>query len=36
MEAANYLNAHIRGLTLSEAGATIEQELASAEAELDR
>ena len=35
-EAANYLNAHIRGLTLSEARATIERELASAKAELDR
>jgi len=35
MEAANYLNAHIRGLTLAEAIAKIEKELASAKAELD-
>jgi heat-inducible transcriptional repressor len=34
-EAANYLNAHIRGLTLEEAIAKIEKELASAKAELD-
>jgi heat-inducible transcriptional repressor len=34
-EAANYLNAHIRGLTLDEAKARIETELASASAELD-
>jgi heat-inducible transcriptional repressor len=36
IEAANYLNAHIRGLTLNEARVTIERELASAKAELDR
>src|SRR5262249_22642704 len=35
-EAANYLNAHIRGLTLSEAKKRIETELASAKAELDK
>ena len=35
IEAANYLNAHIRGLTLAEARATIERELATAKAELD-
>jgi heat-inducible transcriptional repressor len=35
-EAANYLNAHIRGLTLSEAKARVEGELASARAELDQ
>jgi heat-inducible transcriptional repressor len=35
IEAANYLNAHIRGLTLSEAKAKVEKELASAKAELD-
>jgi heat-inducible transcriptional repressor len=34
-EAANYLNAHIRGLTLSEAKSRVETELASAKAELD-
>jgi heat-inducible transcriptional repressor len=34
-EAANYLNAHIRGLTLNEAKTTVERELASAKAELD-
>jgi len=34
-EAANYLNAHIRGLTLSEAKARIETELATARVELD-
>jgi heat-inducible transcriptional repressor len=34
-EAANYLNTHIRGLSLSEAKARIETELASAKAELD-
>jgi len=34
-EAANYLNAHIRGLTLSEAKKRIETELASDKAELD-
>ncbi len=36
VEAANYLNAHIRGLTLNEARARIEKELASAKAELDQ
>jgi heat-inducible transcriptional repressor len=35
-EAANYLNAHIRGLTLSEARTKIESELASDKAELDK
>jgi heat-inducible transcriptional repressor len=35
-EAANYLNAHIRGLTLSEARAAIEAELGTARAELDK
>jgi heat-inducible transcriptional repressor len=35
MEAANYLNAHSRGLTISEARARIEQQLTSAKAELD-
>jgi len=35
VEAANYLNARIRGLTLNEAKAKIETELASASAELD-
>ncbi len=35
-EAANYLNAHIRGLTLTEAKTTVERELASAKDELDR
>jgi heat-inducible transcriptional repressor len=34
-EASNYLNAHIRGLTLGEAKARIEEELATAKAELD-
>ena len=34
-EAANYLNAHIRGLSMAEARARIERELASAKAELD-
>lgn len=34
-EAANYLNAHVRGLTIGEARARIEQALASAKAELD-
>jgi heat-inducible transcriptional repressor len=36
IEAANYLNAHIRGLTLHQARATLERELATAKAELDR
>ncbi len=35
VEASNYLNAHIRGLTLSEARSKIETQLASAKAELD-
>ncbi len=35
-EAANYLNAHIRGLTLSEARTRVEGELTSARAELDQ
>jgi heat-inducible transcriptional repressor len=35
-EAANYLNARIRGLTLGEAKARVEAELASAKAELDQ
>jgi len=34
-EATNYLNAHIRGLTLDDAKARVEQEFASAKAELD-
>src|ERR1700674_4729532 len=36
IEAANYLNAHIRGLSLSEAKAKIENELNTARAELDQ
>ena len=36
VEAANYLNAHIRGLTLGEAKTKIESELNSAKAELDQ
>jgi heat-inducible transcriptional repressor len=36
VEAANYLNAHIRGLTLSEARARLEKALATAKAELDQ
>ena len=35
LEATNYLNAHIAGLTLDEAKARIEKEQASAKAELD-
>ena len=35
VEAANYLNAHARGLTIAEARARIEQQLGSAKAELD-
>ena len=35
IEAANYLNAHVRGLSMDEARARIEQQLASARAELD-
>ena len=34
-EAANYLNAHIRGLTIAEARTQVEQSLISAQAELD-
>lgn len=34
-EASNYLNRHIRGLTIGEAKARIEKELATAKAELD-
>jgi heat-inducible transcriptional repressor len=34
-EAANYLNAHIRGLTLTEAKARVEAELTTTRAELD-
>jgi heat-inducible transcriptional repressor len=34
-EAANYLNAHVRGLTLLEARSRLEKELAKAKAELD-
>ncbi len=36
VEAANYLNAHIRGLTIAEARQRIEAELVSARAELDQ
>mgnify|MGYP005851066201 FL=1 len=35
VEAANYLNAHVRGLSLDEARSRIEQQIASARAELD-
>jgi heat-inducible transcriptional repressor len=35
IEAANYLNAHIRGFTMSEARSRIEQQLQSSRAELD-
>src|SRR5215831_839289 len=35
IEAANYLNAHIRGLTLHQARVTLERELATAKAELN-
>lgn len=35
-EAANYLNAHIRGLTITEARTAVEAELGSARAELDQ
>ncbi len=35
IEAANYLNAHIAGLTITEAKARIERELNTAKAELD-
>ncbi len=34
-EAANYLNAHIRGMTIAEARTSVEQELSNAKAELD-
>jgi heat-inducible transcriptional repressor len=34
-EAANYLNAHIRGMTIAEARTAVEQELSKAKAELD-
>ncbi|HWK33192.1 MAG TPA: heat-inducible transcriptional repressor HrcA [Hyphomicrobium sp.] len=34
-EAANYLNAHVRGLTMAEARARIEQQLQTSRAELD-
>jgi len=36
VEAANYLNAHIRGLTIGEAKAAIEADLGRAKAELDK
>jgi heat-inducible transcriptional repressor len=36
IEAGNYLNAHLRGRTLSEARADLQQRAASARAELDR
>jgi len=35
IEAGNYLNAHVRGLTIAEARGAIETSLASAKAELD-
>jgi heat-inducible transcriptional repressor len=35
VEASNYLNAHLRGQTIAEARARIEQEMASARGELD-
>jgi len=35
VEAANYLNAHVRGLSIDEARSRIEQQIASARAELD-
>jgi heat-inducible transcriptional repressor len=35
VEAANYLNTHIRGMTIAEARAVVEQELGQAKAELD-
>jgi heat-inducible transcriptional repressor len=35
-EAANYLNAHIRGLTIAEARTAVEAELGTARAELDQ
>jgi len=36
VEAANYLNAHIRGQTMEEARAAVERDLAHAKAELDQ
>ncbi len=36
LEASNYLNHHVRGLTVGEANAHIETELAKAKAELDQ
>lgn len=36
IEAANYLNAHIRGLTIAEARTSIDAELAKSRAELDQ
>jgi len=35
VEASNYLNAHVRGLSIDEARARIEQQIANARAELD-
>ena len=35
IEAANYLNAHVRGLSIDEARGAMEQQLATAKAELD-
>lgn len=35
VEAANYLNAHVRGLSIDEARARIERQIANARAELD-
>ena len=35
-EAANYLNAHLRGMTLSEAKSRVEKDLLSAKSELDQ
>jgi heat-inducible transcriptional repressor len=35
VEAANYLNAHVRGLSIDEARSRIEQQIATARAELD-
>ncbi len=35
VEAANYLNAHLKGMTVDEARRTLERELKKAEAELD-
>jgi heat-inducible transcriptional repressor len=36
VEAANYLNAHIRGMTIADARVAVEQELGTARAELDQ